>query len=96
MSEKFKKFIQNYQFPVNAIEEEKKFYDVEENKDPINFKVRNNSKHEFGIEYEHVIPSEGEVRLLANRHRDCRYYSLGYFYLPRSRIMQKKSDRIRS
>jgi hypothetical protein len=80
MSEKLKNLIENYQFRFNAIEEEKKYYDNEENKDPINYKVRNNSKHEFGIEYEQIIPQEGEIRLLANRHRDCRYYSLGYFY----------------
>jgi hypothetical protein len=69
--------ILNYTFSVTGLNPDKKYYDVEENKDSINYKPRTNSKHEFGIEYEKIIPSEGEVRLLGNRHRDCRYYSLG-------------------
>lgn len=64
-------------FDLDALNPEKKFYDVEGLLDPINYKVKQNSKHEFGIEYEKVLPKEGEVRLLGNRHIDCRYYSLG-------------------
>jgi hypothetical protein len=65
------------EYPLDALNTEKLFYDVEKNLDPINYKVKENSKHEFGIEYEKIIPSAGEIRLLGNRHRDCRYFSLG-------------------
>ena len=34
-------------------------------------------KGEFGYTPEVLIPSEGEIRLLGNRHRQCRYYSIG-------------------
>jgi hypothetical protein len=71
----------NYRFSVMGLNPEKKYYDLEENKDPINYKPRTNSKNEFGIEYEKIIPFEGEVRLLGNRHRDCRYFSLGKLLL---------------
>jgi hypothetical protein len=80
MSDKAKQHVLlNYQFPTVGLNSEKKYYDTEENKDPINYKVRTKSAHEFGIEYEKILPSEGELRLLGNRHRDCRYYSLGIF-----------------
>ena len=36
---------------------------------PLHFKKNKNAKHEFGTEYESVIPSEGEIRLLGNRHK---------------------------
>ena len=32
---------------------------------------------EFSDEFENVYPSEGEVRLLANRNRECNYYYIG-------------------
>lgn len=66
------------QYTFSAINAEKKFFDLPQPKwDPITYKVRKDSKHEFGIEYMKIVPSEDEVRLLGNRHRDCRYYSLG-------------------
>jgi hypothetical protein len=77
MSDQVKQILLNYRFPVLGLNPEKKFYDKEQNTDPINYIPRKTSNHEFGIEYEKIIPSEGEVRLLGNRHRDCRYYSLG-------------------
>lgn len=64
------------EFPINALNVEEKFLPYEAN-DPINYRIKKDSKHEFGKEYEKIIPSEGEVRLLGNRHRDCRYFSLG-------------------
>ena len=42
--------------------------------DPINWRRKRGSKHEFGIEVERITPSEQEIRLLGNRHRDCKYY----------------------
>lgn len=69
----------NIQYPLNSINTEKKFFDVEENPDPVNLTKRQKSKHEFGFEYENIVPSEGEIRLLGNRHKQCRYYSIGYF-----------------
>jgi len=73
-------------FTATGLNTEKKFYDVEKD-DPVNYKLRDKSLHEFGMEYLHVVPSEGEVRLLGNRHRDCRYYSIGV-ELCKERIVQ--------
>jgi hypothetical protein len=33
--------------------------------------------NEFGQEYEPIIPSEGEIRLIGNRNRDCSYQIIG-------------------
>lgn len=75
------------QFPLNSLNSEKLFYDKEDLLNPLHYKVRKNSKHEFGLEYETIVPSEGEVRLLGNRHTDCRYYSLG-LEMCKERIIQ--------
>jgi hypothetical protein len=64
------------EFPLNSLNVDEKFEPFEAS-DPINYRLKNDSKHEFGKEFEKIIPSEGEVRLLGNRHRDCRYFSLG-------------------
>ncbi len=45
------------------------FYDKPNFFDPINFKKKKSSNHEFGIEVEQIIPKDGEIRLLGNRHR---------------------------
>ena len=45
--------------------------------DELKYKLKKGSKHEFGPELEGIIPSAGEVRLLGNRHKQCRYYSIG-------------------
>lgn len=76
MSESNSNAKSSLEFPLNAVNKEKLFYDKELD-DPVNFKLRENSRHEFGLEYDRIIPSEGEVRLLGNRHHDCRYYSIG-------------------
>ena len=47
------------------------------NLNPLHFKKKRDAKHEFGLEYESIIPSEGEVRLLGNRSRQCKYYNIG-------------------
>jgi hypothetical protein len=75
---------------ITILNSEKKFYDIE-NQDSINYKLRENSTHEFGLEYMQVVPSEGEVRLLGNRHRDCRYYSLGV-ELCKRRVIESDYD----
>jgi hypothetical protein len=69
------------EFPLNALNEEEKFQPAEAS-DPINYTIKKDSKHEFGTEHERIIPSEGEVRLLGNRHRDCRYFSIGNYLYP--------------
>ncbi len=63
-------------FAFRALNQEKMFYDIENN-DTINYKLREKSKHEFGLEYDKIVPSEDEVRMLGNKHNDCRYYSIG-------------------
>jgi hypothetical protein len=39
--------------------------------DFINYQINSNSKHEFGIEYKPVIPTEEEVRFLGLKRREC-------------------------
>ena len=41
------------------------------------YKKKRGAKHEVGIEIEGIIPSPDEIRLLGNRHRQCRYYAMG-------------------
>ena len=54
------------------------FYDNLENAyDEMHFKKRKGAKHATGVDVEAILPSEGEVRLLGNRHRQCAYYQIG-------------------
>ncbi len=57
-----------------ALNSSPRFYDKEDY-DKINYEKIQNQNQEFGIKTTKVIPSEGEVRLLGNRHFDCKYYS---------------------
>ena len=43
----------------------------------LHFKKKRGSNNEFGIELDAVIPSEGEIRLLGNRNKQCAYYQMG-------------------
>ncbi len=52
------------------------FYD-KFNRNPLHFKKKKGAKHEFGLEYENITPSEGEIRLLGNRAGQCQYYKIG-------------------
>ena len=46
------------------------YYDLLENAyDELHFKKRKGGDHSVGVDIEMIIPSEGEVRLLGNRHR---------------------------
>ena len=45
--------------------------------DPINWKKKKGAKHNFGLDVERVTPDAAEIRLLGNRHRDCKYYAIG-------------------
>ena len=42
--------------------------------DDLHFKKKKGAEHRTGVDIDMVIPSEGEVRLLGNRHRQCNYY----------------------
>ena len=54
------------------------FYDkLEDAYDDMHFKKKKGAMHLTGVEIEAVMPSEGEVRLLGNRHRQCLYYQIG-------------------
>ena len=58
------------------------FYDELENAyDSMHFKKRKGAKHQTGVDVEAVLPSESEVRLIGNRHRQCAYYQIGKFIL---------------
>ena len=52
------------------------FYDVF-NRNPLEWRKKKGSKHEFGVEYQAIVPKDGEVRLLGNRNRQCDYYAIG-------------------
>ena len=45
--------------------------------DPIQFRKKRGAKHEFGADVEAIIPDAAEIRLLGNRHRQCKYYQIG-------------------
>ena len=47
------------------------------NRNPLHYKKKKGAKNEFGLEYESIIPSEGEIRLLGNRAKQCEYYRYG-------------------
>jgi len=70
------KSVGEIEFPFDSLNKKLGYYDLELY-NPVHWKKKPNGKHEFGFDLERIIPSEGEVRLLGNRHRDCRYYSLG-------------------
>jgi hypothetical protein len=42
--------------------------------DTMAFKKKRGAKHEVGVEIEGVIPEAAEIRLLGNRHKQCKYY----------------------
>lgn len=42
--------------------------------DTLNYKKKQGAKHEVGVEIEGIIPEAAEIRLLGNRHRQCKYY----------------------
>ncbi len=49
---------------------------------PLEYTIKKDSKHEFGTEVSSILPSEGEIRLLGNRHRQCMYYTIGMNIFP--------------
>ena len=53
------------------------YYDKPTFFNSLNFKKKKGTKNEFGIELEGIVPPEGEIRLLGNRHKQCTYYSIG-------------------
>ena len=44
---------------------------------PMHFKKKKGGSQEFGIDIEAIIPGAEEIRLLGNRHRNCKYYQIG-------------------
>jgi hypothetical protein len=42
--------------------------------DTMVFKKKRGAKHEVGVEIEGIIPEAAEIRLLGNRHKQCKYY----------------------
>jgi hypothetical protein len=45
--------------------------------DTMVFKKKRGAKHEVGVEIEGIIPEAAEIRLLGNRHKQCKYYAIG-------------------
>lgn len=60
-----------------AVNTEPKFYDDPNYYDKLIYEKVPNSDDEFGPKMQKIVPSEGEIRLLGNRHRDCAYFSMG-------------------
>ena len=38
---------------------------------PMHFKKKKGGANEFGVDFEPIIPSADEIRLLGNRHKHC-------------------------
>ena len=45
--------------------------------DPMVWKKKKGAKHDVGVEVEKITPDAAEIRLLGNRHRNCKYYQIG-------------------
>ena len=41
---------------------------------PLFYKKKRGAKHEVGLELDAVMPDASEIRLLGNRHQQCKYY----------------------
>ena len=48
--------------------------------DDLHYKKRKCGKHACGVDIEAILPSEGEVRLLWNRHKLCVNYLIGIYH----------------
>ena len=42
--------------------------------DTMMFRKKRGAKHEVGVEIEGIVPDAAEIRLLGNRHNQCKYY----------------------
>lgn len=82
--------MENYNF--QSLNSSKKYYDNEDSFDSLDYEKIKGAKHEFGLEMIKKVPSEGEVRLLGNRHRECIYYSIGLQQCKRAIIEYKRSN----
>ena len=60
--------------------------------DTLEFKKKRGAKHEVGVEIEGIIPSKEEVRLLGNRHRQCKYYQIGVDVCHTSMLLQNADN----
>ena len=61
----------------SSINTEPKFFDVKDYFDSKFYTKIPKTNNEFGDQYMKVVPKEGEIRMLANRHKDCIYHSVG-------------------
>ena len=60
--------------------------------DPMMYKKKRGAKHEVGIEIEGIIPDAAEIRLLGNRHRQCKYYQIGVDVCHTSMLIQNADN----
>ena len=58
----------------------------------LEFKKLKGSKHEVGVEIEGIIPAAEEIRLLGNRHRQCRYFQIGVDVCHTSMLLQNADN----
>lgn len=58
----------------------------------LHFKKAKEGKHEFGLSVEAVTPGADEIRLLGNRHKQCRYYSIGVDVCHTAMLSQKADN----
>lgn len=74
-----------------AINDKEKYFDIKYYND-IEYEKRKDSKDNFGIEIMQKVPSESEVRLLGNRHRECFYYSAGLEFCKKKVVSSMRTD----
>ena len=60
--------------------------------DTLSYRKKHGAKHEVGVEIEGIIPDAAEVRLLGNRHRQCKYYQIGVDVCHTSMLLQNADN----
>jgi hypothetical protein len=60
--------------------------------DTMVFKKKRGAKHEVGVEIEGIIPEAAEIRLLGNRHKQCKYYAIGVDVCHTSMLLQNADN----
>lgn len=81
----------DYSNHVGSNQNTKTYYDklVHE---PLNFRRKRGGKHDIGLEIEGITPSAEEIRLLGNRHRQCKYYQIGVDVCHTSMLQQNADN----
>ena len=60
--------------------------------DTMQFRKKRGASHEVGVEIEGIIPDAAEIRLLGNRHKQCKYYQIGVDVCHTSMLLQNADN----